>query len=413
MVDDRPEDIGPSPDLGRAKRPPPTIDLEASEVSSEPRKAGDDTQPEHISQELPSQGSSSQQPPSQGPSSPQPSSQEPPSQKPSSHEPAAAPISAWVVAAVSGAVAATLVIGVGWILGWPAIPATPAASQINSAVIDDLSARIAGVESKAGKAATAAPDPASAARIEALEKSLAALGGEVAAARAQSEKLAAVVNDVKATPGGSSSPVDLTAINERIAGIERAARAQSAETAHENAKPADDVSLRRVVAAALLDVLVRIGDPYPAALAAAKSLATNPDALKPLDGFAAKGVPNANVLSRELLTLVPKLSPPAPQDNATTGSGIVERLQAGAAKLVRIERTDTVGNDRGAVVARATAAALRNELADARRELNTLAPADRAAAQAWLDKCDARDAALAASRSFAAEAMAALAKPVQ
>jgi hypothetical protein len=248
--------------------------------------------------------------------------------------------------------------------------------------------------------------------MEALEKSLAALGGEVAAARAQSEKLAAVVNDVKATPGGSASPLDLTAINERIAAIERAARAQSAELAQENAKenakPADDVSLRRVVAAALLDVLVRIGDPYPAALAAAKSLATNPDALKPLDGFAAKGVPSANVLSRELLTLVPKLSPPAPPDNATTGSGIVERLQAGAAKLVR-----TVGNDRGAVVARATAAALRNELADARRELNTLAPADRTAAQAWLDKCDARDAALAASRSFAAEAMAVLAKPVQ
>jgi hypothetical protein len=397
MVDDRPEDIAPSPDLGRAKRPPPTIDLEASEVSSEPRNAGDDTQPEHISQE---------------PSSQQPSSQEPSLQEPSSQEPATAAISAWVIAAVSGAVAASLVIGVAWILGWPAIPATPAASQINSAVIDELSARVAGVESKAGKVATAAPDPASAARIEALEKSLASLRGELATARAQSEKLAAAVNDVKATPGGSSSPPDLTAIDERIAAIERAARAQSAAIAQENAKPADDVSLRRIVAAALLDVLVRIGDPYPAALAAAKSLATNPDALTPLDGFAAKGVPNVNVLSRELLTLVPKLSPPAQQDNATTGSGIVERLQAGAAKLVRIERTDTVGNDRGAVVARATAAALRNELADARRELNTLAPADRAAAQAWLDKCDARDAALAASRSFAAEAMAALAKPV-
>jgi hypothetical protein len=402
MVDDRPDDIGPSPDLGRAKRPPPTIDLEASEVSSEPRNAGDDTQPEHVSQKPSSQEHSAQEP-----SPPQPSPQEPP----------AAAISAWVVAAVSGAVAASLVIGIGWILGWPAIPATPAASQINSAVIDDLSARIAGAESKASKAATAAADPASAARIEALEKSLASLRGDVAAARAQSEKLAAIVNDVQATPGGSSAPLDLTAINERIAGIERAARAQSAELAQENAKenakPADDMSLRRIVAAALLDVLVRIGDPYSAALTAAKSLAANPDALKPLEGFAAKGVPNANALNRELLTLVPKLSPPAQADNATTGSGIVERLQAGASKLVRIERTDTVGNDRGAVVARATAAALRNELADARRELNTLAPADRAAAQAWLDKCDARDAALAASRSFAAETMASLAKPVQ
>ncbi len=66
------------------------------------------------------------------------------------------------------------------------------------------------------------------------------------------------------------------------------------------------------------------------------------------------------MLSRELLTLVPKLSPPAP-DNATTGSGIIDRLQAGASKLVRIERTDAVGNDRGAIVARVTAAALRND----------------------------------------------------
>jgi hypothetical protein len=116
------------------------------------------------------------------------------------------------------------------------------------------------------------------------------------------------------------------------------------------------------------------------------------------------------MLSRELLTLVPKLSPPA-EVNSSAGGGLVDRLQAGAAKLVRIERTDGVGTDRGAIVARVTAAALRNEYAEARRELNTLQPADRAAAQAWIDKADARDAALAASRKFAADAMATLAKP--
>ena len=98
---------------------------------------------------------------------------------------------------------------------------------------------------------------------------------------------------------------------------------------------------------------------------------------------------------------------------ATTGSGLVERLQAGAAKLVRIERTDAVGNTSGNVVARVTAAALRNDYQEARRELNTLPPADRAAAQAWIEKADARDAALAVSRQFATEAMAALARPVQ
>ena len=38
----------------------------------------------------------------------------------------------------------------------------------------------------------------------------------------------------------------------------------------------------RVVAASLLDISVRQGDPYVAALAAAKSLTADADALKPL-----------------------------------------------------------------------------------------------------------------------------------
>jgi hypothetical protein len=290
------------------------------------------------------------------------------------------------------------------------LPAT-SPPPFNAAVVDDLAARVAGLEAKIGKPVAPAPDPAMAGRIEALEKSLASLRGDLSGLRAQSEKLAAAVNDVKSTPRESAAAVDLSAINERIAQLERATRAQASEIAQESAKPADDVPLRRVVAASVLDVSVRQGEPYAAALAAAKSLAENADALKPLDDFAATGVPSAASLSRELLTLVPKLSPA--QENTTSSSGIVDRLQAGAAKLVRIERTDGVGNDRGAVVARVTAAALRNDFAEARRELKTLPPADRAAAQGWLDKADARDAALAASRQFASEAMAALAKPRQ
>ncbi len=168
--------------------------------------------------------------------------------------------------------------------------------------------------------------------------------------------------------------------------------------------------LRRVVVASLLELSVRVGDPFTATLAAAKTLAPDTSTLKPLEGFAASGVPTVPALSRELLALVPKLAPPM-AENGTTGSGIVDRLQAGAAKLVRIERTDAVGNDRGAIVARVTAAALRNDINEARRELNTLPAADRAAAQSWIEKADARDAALANSRQFAADAMAALAKP--
>ena len=46
MIDDRPEDTGPAPDSGRAKRAPPTIDLEASEISGETRSAAGTAHPE-------------------------------------------------------------------------------------------------------------------------------------------------------------------------------------------------------------------------------------------------------------------------------------------------------------------------------------------------------------------------------
>ncbi len=98
-----------------------------------------------------------------------------------------------------------------------------------------------------------------------------------------------------------------------------------------------------------------------------------PTALQSLDGFAATGVPTRGRLSRELLTLVPKLTPPAAETSDTTGSSLVDRLQARAEKLVRFQRTDATGTDRGAIVARVTAAALRNDANEARRELKTLA----------------------------------------
>jgi hypothetical protein len=411
MVDDRPEDTGTLPDSGRPKREPPTIDLEATEVSSETKSAAG-ASPEPVAEPAP-----------EAAVEPMPEVAKAPVEEPPAAELPSRPVSPWIVAPVSGAVAAALVIGVGWMLGWPAIqPVTvPPAAQQNAAAIDGLTARVVGLESKAGKVVA---DPAAPARAEALEKSVATLRGELATTRAQSEKLASAINEVKSAPRGDGavSP-DLSAFAERIAKVENQMRAQGAEIAQQgskiadattaDAKAADDMPWRRVLAAALLDIVVRVGEPYPTALSTAKSLASNPDALKALDQFAEKGVPNAGKLSTELLALVPKLLPAAQGDPATTGSGIVERLQAGAAKLVKIERTDSTGSDRGAVVTRATAAAVRNDFNEARRELKTLSPEDRAAAQGWLDKVDARDAALAASRQFAADAMAVLAKPAQ
>ncbi|WP_128928851.1 COG4223 family protein [Bradyrhizobium guangxiense] len=394
MADDKPEDAGLAPDAGRAKRTPPTIDLEATEVSTQPQEAT--VEPE-------AQPESERAEPEQAKSDPMDAEPE----RVEAQAPAS-PISPWVVAPFSGAVAAAVVIAVGWMLGWPAVQAPPAAPQVTSATVDALSGRVAAVEAKAGKPVV---DPAMAARIDALEKSVGSLRSDIANLRAQSDKTASALNDTKSAPRAAGP--DLAALNDRIAQLERASKAERAELVQQGekiaeAKAADDRPLRHVVAAALLDVAVRHGDPYQSQLSAARSFAAKPDALKPLDAFASSGIPTPVALSRELLNIVPKLSPPA--EAPAANAGIVERLQAGASKLVRIERTDGVGNDRGAIVARVTAAALRNDFVEARRELKTLAEADRAPAQAWLDKADARDAALAASRKFADDAMADLAK---
>jgi hypothetical protein len=431
MVDDRPEGTESAADSSaRPRRAPPTIDLKATEVSSEPPKTdsaktdavktdGVQAEPENASGEQVAEEAAPQAEPAAETAAATPD----PEPEPALPQPSPRPISPWVVAPVSGAVAAALVIGVGWLLGWPAVqPTQPPVPQLNAGAIDELTGRVAGLEAKIGRQASS--DQALTARIDGLEKSANALRGDLATSRAQSDKLAAAIDQMKAMPRDAAAPVpDLSAVDDRIAKIESAVRMQTAELAQQgnkiaavgaaDAKLADDAPLRRVVAATLLDVAVRHGDAYAATLEAARPLAENPDALKPLDAFATSGVPSAGALSRELLEIVPKLAPPPAASAATTGTSIVDRLQAGAAKLVRIERTDAAGTDRGSVVARITQAALRNDLGEAQRQLMTLAPADRTAAQAWLEKVDARAAALAASRTFADNAMAGLAKAGQ
>lgn len=401
MADEKSEDTGPTPDLGRPKRAPPTIELEATDVS--PANAG-------VNEAASQAGFEAAEAAHDAVADASPDSV-PHSERSASRRP---PI---LIPALSGAVAASLVVGLAWWMessGSTAAPEPPPPPQVSSAAFDDLKTRLARVESKPAAPpieapSPAVPDAATVARIDALEKSLTALRGDLAAARSQSESATAAVKELQSAPREVATAPDLSGVNERLAQIERAAGALKTETAQQSAKPADDRPLRRVVAASLLDGQVRQGESYAAALDQAKSLAVDATALAPLNAFAATGVPTVESLSRDLLAL-PNLSPPL--ESTLAGAGFVDRLQAGAARLVRIQRTDAVAGDgRGAIVARARAAARRNDIAQARHELSTLAPADRAAAQSWIDRVDARDAALAASRQFAADAMAALTKP--
>jgi hypothetical protein len=414
MADDKPEDAGLAPESGRAKRTPPTIDLEATEVSTQPQDVAVEPEAQPSAEQVNADQAGAEDAKvetAKAETAKTETAKTEPEHGEAQAAAASGAISPWVIAPFSGAVAAAVVIAVGWALGWPAVQAPPAAPQVTGATVDALSGRVAAVEAKTGKPVA---DPAMTARLDALEKSVGTLRGDIANLRAQSDKTASALNDAKSAPRDAAASSGLAALDDRISQLERASTTARAELAQQgekiaDAKVTDDKPLRSVVAATLLDVAVRHNDPYEAQLIAARSFAAKPELLKPLEAFAASGIPTPVALTRELLNIVPKLSPPP--EAPSSSAGIVERLQAGASKLVRIERTDGVGNDRGAIVARVTAAALRNEYAEARRELNTLSPGDRAAAQAWIDKADARDAALAASRKFAADAMAALAKP--
>src|SRR4051794_10576257 len=142
---DRLDDTGSQPDAGRAKRAPPTIDLEANEVQTS---------------QVP--GESQEPPADEADEVGEPASLEP---TPAMSAPA---ISPWVIAPVSGAVAAALVIGVGWLLGWPAIQAPPATPQVNVAAFEEIKTRLAGLESRVAR--PSAPDPATASRMDTTER---------------------------------------------------------------------------------------------------------------------------------------------------------------------------------------------------------------------------------------------------
>jgi hypothetical protein len=183
--------------------------------------------------------------------------------------------------------------------------------------------------------------------------------------------------------------------------------------ADELAKPASasgDSAARLVVAAEALRAAVERGDPFAPALAAVKALGVAQNVLSPLTPFAATGVPSAASLAHELSAVVPAMrhaSGMAPNEG-----GFLDRLQANAQKLVRVTPIDApVGDDPSAVIARIETDAARADINAALAEIVKLPDPARAQVAPWVEKADARNAAIAAGRRIASDALAALGKP--
>ncbi|HEY6258859.1 MAG TPA: hypothetical protein VIY51_24040, partial [Xanthobacteraceae bacterium] len=307
------------------------------------------------------------------------------------------------------------------------------ATSANSASSGDLAGRLQKLEAQAGATRAPASDPALASRIAAVETRMKSLGetadtlgrrsettaaANAAALRELGEKLARsgaaeAQTTESANEASSANAASIAALASRVEALKGSAKNTedklAAELAKRNADAADDRAMRTAVTASVLAAAVERGAPFAAELAAAQAQAADPGALAPLAPFAAAGVGDAAALARELASLEPALRQAA---GAVPGeASFLEKLQANAQRLVRISPIDEVpGDDPAAVIARLELKAARGDLPGALAEFGKLPPAVRAPAQAWIAKAQAREAALAASRAFAGDALAALVK---
>ena len=395
------------------RRRPPTIDLTAKEVETET------PEPTAAAQTDAAHGATSHD-------------------VPGDHARRSRRATPYAVGGVIGALAAAVIIAGIWIMGFvPANqtvapqnaattsgPQAPTAPGAKTADNDEISARLDKIQQALQ---VRRPDAALEGRLAAAEAQTKALGNSLAAltrrvddiaaasqtALAQGKAATAAAEAAKNAAQAGAQRADLDPLANRIAALESAVKALSAEVSQRTSSSnADDRATRLTVAAEALRAAVERGAPYQAELGAVTALGAEQSAVAALEPFAAQGVPTAAQLSRELAALAPALyraNDPEPSNS------FLARLESHAERLVRITPAGTsappAGDDASSVIARINAAAARGDVAAALAEIAKLPDAPRALVDAWVKKAQAREAAIAASQRIAAAALTALGKP--
>lgn len=278
----------------------------------------------------------------------------------------------------------------------------PAGDRGDTKAMDELSARLARMEKAAAFPQASVSDAALASRLAAAENATKTFADDVGNLKQRIDELAALV---RAMPTIDRAEID--ALTNRIAALERSTGTMESELG-KRATLASDRATRLALATAALRSAVERGEPFTAELAAARPLAAE-NALASLEPFAGTGVPSNATLARELSALVPALRGAA---NALPAEGgFLDRIKSSASRLVRIRPADeSPSDDPGAIIARIDLKAARVDVAGALADLAKLPPAVRAPAQSWIEKAQARVAAVETSRQIAADAINALGK---
>jgi len=350
------------------------------------------------------------------------------------------------VAAGSGAVAVVVVLAVLWSKG--VLPVGVTSSSATDAKIAALEKQVTELQSRqpapAGDDALAQrvgkiedtlaklppSDPAVADKLAAADKAMKSLGlaltalnqrtdaaaGNAADARRAADAAVKAVADLQtsmassAASGAAGVPrADLEALQQRLAALETQARAAHDAIA---SNTGNDNAARLALSAAVLRDAVVIGAPYGDELAAVRALGGDDKALRPLDEFAASGVPSSQALAQELRAMLPALIETS--DAKTPNAGFVEQLEANARRLVRIRpMVPPQGDDSSAVLARIEIDASNADIPAALADLGklpdrNLTDQSRAPLQIWIAKAKARQATVEAARQYASATARAL-----
>jgi hypothetical protein len=403
-----PEAMQPSASAGARgkKRAAPTIDLTATEMPSAAAESPQSDPQPPAPESQPDAAAAGAAPPPPGAEPPAPAARR-------------ADYGTAIAAGFAGAVIAATVIAALWAAG-----VLPAGSNSDEpdADVAALSERVSKIEVAVAK--LPAGDAGTAERLNAADNAMKSLGVALAAlsrrtddvtanagqARERADAAVKAVADLRASMQEAAknfvgiSPAELDALQKHIAELEQAAKASRADIAKASSA---DIAARQALSAAALRDAVTSGAPFAAELAQAKSLGADDNILAPLAPFAASGVPAPVALAQELRALLPAMlkisGGPAPD------AGFLERLQANAGKLVHIRPVGApLGDDPSAVLARLEIDTARTDIAAALTDLGKLPAGTRAPAQGWIVKAQARQAALAAVRQYAAATARAL-----
>jgi hypothetical protein len=299
----------------------------------------------------------------------------------------------FIGAAVGALVMAAILAGL-WLAG--VVPAPNASLAGTNNTTSGISAQLDKIQAELQ---ARPPEQALGTRLTAVE----------AQAKALSDSLAALshrLDDVAVAAKASVQHSDIDTLAARIAALEDNVKTLSENVAHRPTS-ADDRAARTAVAAEALRAVVERGAPYQAELAAVKSLGADQSAMGSLEPFAADGIPATAALAHELSLLTPALLQAS--GAAAKDGSFIQRLERSAKSLVRVAPIDAPPSDEpSAIIARLNADAERADIADAVAEIARLPQSAQTLAEPWVQKVNARNAAIAAGRRIAADALAAL-----